>query len=160
VLENRQRRPGPNGLDGAAGIGHYAGAVDAAEDTVAHRWKDIAIAIAAAAPLAIAVVRTAAAPTVQAVAHASPETAAHVASDVARAEPMMRRNARRNFPGDHWSQDDDFHNQERVLAGALASRYGLDPSEVFAIIDADLRRQRDPHRESGAAPCKPRPFYD
>jgi hypothetical protein len=90
----------------------------------------------------------------------SPEVAIEIARTLAEAEPGARARARLSFPGDHWSQDDDFHNHERRLASALAARHGVDRAAVLANLDADVRSGRVPDRRSGAAPCKPRPFYE
>jgi hypothetical protein len=90
----------------------------------------------------------------------APEVAAAIAQRLAEAEPAARARSRLSFPGDRWSQDDDFHNHERRLVHHLAARHGLDRAAVLAILDADLRSGRVPGRLSGAAPCKPRPFYE
>jgi hypothetical protein len=86
--------------------------------------------------------------------------ARRIATRMASAEPMSRAAARRLFPGDSWSADDDFHNQERRLAHSLAAQYRVALHDVFAIVDADIRAGRVPGRQVNAAPCKPRPFYD
>ncbi len=80
----------------------------------------------------------------------------------AQAEPGLRLEARRNFPGDAWSQDDDYAARERKWAMEQAARRGVQPSEVFRAVDQELRASAPvaPPRQAGAAPCKPRPFYD
>jgi hypothetical protein len=80
----------------------------------------------------------------------------------AREEPGWRRDTWRRFPGDAWSQDDDFGATEWRWAREEAQRRGVPVSEVFRAIDAELRASAPlaPPREAGAAPCKPRPFYD
>ncbi|MDQ3263514.1 MAG: hypothetical protein M3Y59_07640 [Myxococcota bacterium] len=80
----------------------------------------------------------------------------------AQAEPGLRLEARRNFPGDAWSQDDDFAARERKWATEQAARLGVQVSEVFRAVDEELHASSPPSppRQTGAAPCKPRPFYD
>lgn len=80
----------------------------------------------------------------------------------AQAEPGLRLESRRSFPGDAWSQDDDFAARERNWAREQAARRGVQASEVFRAVDEELRASAplSPPRKTGAAPCKPRPFYD
>jgi hypothetical protein len=80
---------------------------------------------------------------------------------VAQQEQEWRRSALALFPGDQWSQDDDFHNSERRWAEAEARRRDVPLSDIFAAIDAQLRAH--PPAAPGkatASPSKPRPFYD
>jgi hypothetical protein len=76
-------------------------------------------------------------------------------------EPSWRRRTVARFPGDRWSQDDDFHSVERFWALGEAARRGVPVSDVFRAVDEDLRSHPvEPPRKSNASPCKPRPFYD
>jgi hypothetical protein len=76
-------------------------------------------------------------------------------------EPTWRLASRRNFPGDMWSQDDDFHSMERAWVNAEAQQRGVSPREVFRAIDEDLHAHPpSPPRKATASPCKPRSFYD
>lgn len=123
------------------------------------RFRTVGLALVAI-PTAVALIRTATATSAPLPARAEATVAVRVATRIAQAEDSQRANARRNFPGDAWSADDDFHNQERRLAHALAGQYKLGIADVFHIIDADIRAHRVEGRKSNAAPCKPRPFYD
>ncbi|WP_225408358.1 hypothetical protein [Stigmatella hybrida] len=76
-------------------------------------------------------------------------------------EPRWRLSTMHRFPGDHWSQDDDFHASERGWALELSRREGVSPTEVFRAIDEELHAQPvAPPRKASASPSKPRPFYD
>jgi hypothetical protein len=76
-------------------------------------------------------------------------------------EPRWRLSTMHRFPGDRWSQDDDFHASERGWALELSHREGVSPSEVFRAIDEELHTQPvEPPRRAHASPSKPRPFYD
>jgi hypothetical protein len=75
-------------------------------------------------------------------------------------EPVFERRARRHFPGDRWSTDDDFHNMEQRWVRDTARRRGVSVGALFYAIDADIRAKRVNNRKNTASPCKPRPFYD
>lgn len=76
-------------------------------------------------------------------------------------EPTWRRETRRAFPGDNWSQDDDFQNRERAWVFGEARLRDVTPREIFRAIDVDLHAHPpSPPRKATASPCKPRPFYD
>jgi hypothetical protein len=76
-------------------------------------------------------------------------------------EPAWREKSRKSFPGDLWSQDDDFHGAERQWVLEEARRHRTSLGEVLRAIDQDLRAHPpQPPRKATAAPCKPRPFYD
>jgi hypothetical protein len=80
----------------------------------------------------------------------------------ARAEPGMRARAADGFPGDIWSQDDDFHNAEQRLAGDLAARHGAGVADVLRAIDEGLRERwpvAGPPPRTTVPPCHPRPEY-
>lgn len=90
--------------------------------------------------------------------------ARYVATAIATEEPGWRNKSEESFPGDHWSQRDDFHAQERDKAKDLASSQKLPIEQVLRAIDEDVRASRrvgaaDP-RGAKAVPCKPRPVYD
>jgi len=84
---------------------------------------------------------------------------AEMARSLARQEPSWRRAAQRLFPGDRWSQDDDFFNQEHRAVRALAQARATSPGQVLRAIDEELRA-RPAGRKVNASPIKPRPFYD
>ncbi|ADO75263.1 conserved uncharacterized protein [Stigmatella aurantiaca DW4/3-1] len=76
-------------------------------------------------------------------------------------EPRWRKDAMHRFPGDRWSQDDDFHASERNWALGVSRRRDVPPEDVFRAIDEDLRAHPvEPPRKASASPSKPRPFYD
>jgi hypothetical protein len=82
-----------------------------------------------------------------------------VAEALARQEPRWRLDAEHLFPGDRWSQDDDFFNQEhRAVRGAAAAR-GTSVDEILRAVDEGLRAAPG-SRKVSVAPVKPRPFYD
>lgn len=83
----------------------------------------------------------------------------NVGAMIAREESTWVHNAVDNFPGDLWSQRDDFHNQEQQFARELADRFHISLSYVFLSIDKSVR-ERGPSDLAKAVPCKPRPFYD
>lgn len=82
--------------------------------------------------------------------------------ELVRQEPAMRQRSRGGFPGDRWSQGDDFANQELRAVRRIAARYGVRLADVFAVIDEGLHAGWAPTlpRDAHVAPCKPRPFYD
>ena len=94
----------------------------------------------------------------------SVEARARAAEEVRAAEPGFRRDALKRFPGEPWSQGDQFGAQERDLVDQIAAREQMRPSAVFEAIDQDIKS----HAYDGAllrdrarvAPCMPRPFYD
>lgn len=92
----------------------------------------------------------------------SPAERQAVGRAIARREPAWERQVRLHFPGDDWSQDDDFHALELQSARREAARYGVSAGEVLRAIDEELRARNgeQPGRRRGAARCKPRPFYD
>jgi hypothetical protein len=83
-----------------------------------------------------------------------------------RARAGLRDRAAESFPGDAWSQSDDFHAHEARQIRELAHQRHVTVEEVLRAIDDDLhapeRARRSDHGSRGvtAVPCKPRPFYD
>jgi hypothetical protein len=82
-----------------------------------------------------------------------------IALDLIESEQHWRASAKRRFPGDHWSQDDDFHRVEQSRARSIASRRKITLTDVLRAIDEGLRSHPQGRRVT-ASPCKPRPFYD
>ena len=79
----------------------------------------------------------------------------------AREEPGWREKSRKSFPGDAWSQDDDFHNSERSWVQQQARRRNVSAADILRAIDEDLHAHPpEPPRRATSAQCKPRPFYD
>jgi len=76
-------------------------------------------------------------------------------------EPRRRQDSVQHFPGDRWSQDDDFHASERgsILESTQTTHHA--PLDYYRAIDEELRASPVlPPRKATASPCKPRPFYD
>jgi hypothetical protein len=94
----------------------------------------------------------------------SPEQRAAVADELRASEPAFRRDALERFPGDLWSQGDQFGAQERGLVLKLAGSHGMRPGAVLDAIDRDVKS----HAYDGpqlcdrgrVAACMPRPFYE
>lgn len=82
-----------------------------------------------------------------------------LATSLARREPAWQLEAERAFPGDLWSQDDDFFNREQTHLRELAQLFGTSPGQILRGVDEQLRAKPQ-GRKIGAHPCKPRPFYD
>lgn len=86
-----------------------------------------------------------------------------VARAVRDAEPGFRRVALEMFPGDPWSQGDQFAAAERTLVSQLANDRHMRPGAIFDVVDRDVKRDYPAPlaRERGrVAPCMPRTFYD
>ena len=81
---------------------------------------------------------------------------------LASSEPTWRREAEIQFPGDVWSQDDDFHRREGTFARETATTRGVPVEEVLRAIDEGLHGELGMSHQLVATvpPCKPRPFYD
>ena len=82
-----------------------------------------------------------------------------LARSLAQKEREWQRAAEQAFPGDLWSQDDDFFNQEQSQVRELAQLFGTTPSAILRGID-ELLRSEPRGRKTSVHPCKPRPFYD
>ncbi len=123
------------------------------------RWTGIAITVGC---LGFVAVRAATVPAPPDGRPATAEERAAIALEFAQIEPAWRNATQHAFPGDHWSQDDDFHNKELALARRIAMSWQIRLSDVLMAIDEGLRREYpgDPSRKPSASPCKPRPFYD
>jgi hypothetical protein len=88
-------------------------------------------------------------------------TRAAIFREIAASELISRENAARAFPGDPWSADDDFHNNEAWQARSIAAHRGVRIETVLRAIDDGLRQHWD---QSNAGrliptvpPCHPRP---
>jgi hypothetical protein len=90
----------------------------------------------------------------------SPAQGGSVARSVLAQEPRMRARSRKQFPYDHWSQDDAFGALEQGAVRAAASRARADLGSVLDAVDTVMHREPSAGRKAGASPCKPRPFYD
>ncbi len=82
-------------------------------------------------------------------------------ASIAREEPALRAAAARSFPGDLWSQDDDFHGNEqkkiRALAGERQARIG----DALRAVDDGMREGWSPRGALSpkVPPCRPRLDY-
>jgi len=90
------------------------------------------------------------------------EVQAHDAyRDVTGRERTMRRDAAVKFPGDPWSQDDDFHERENEQVRAFATSKEIRLSDVLRSVDLGMRAhwitsvQPNPR----VPPCRPRLSY-
>jgi hypothetical protein len=90
----------------------------------------------------------------------SQERAMKVASDIARAERILRLQAVREFPGDHWSQGDAYSFREfrRVTAAATQEKVAI--GSVLNALDEYLRKNPNKNNQNRVPLCKPRSFYD
>ena len=129
------------------------------------RWRRAALAgwlafalCGATAVVRAATVRTPPLPTRR----LSEDERATVGRAAAAEEPGWRQRNRQSFPGDHWSQDDDFGASERQWMLDEARRRGVPVTDVARAIDEELHAASPvlPPRKASASPCKPRPFYD
>ncbi len=83
--------------------------------------------------------------------------------EMADQEPADRKEAAHAFPGDLWSQDDDFHSREQKHARAVATKRGMTLADVLGAIDDGLRERWPPFPritlKPGVPPCRPRLSY-
>ena len=89
----------------------------------------------------------------------SPDERRAVAAELAEQEEQWRLGAARAFPGDLWSRDDAFFSYEQIRIRNVAIRERTAPGDILLGID-ELLRENPEGRKAGAAPCKPRPFFD
>lgn len=90
-------------------------------------------------------------------------------SEIAAEEPAMRASSAQEFPGDLWSQDDDFHGREQKRAREVAGAKGMRLPDVLRALDDGLREHwpitadggvtLDVHLAPGVPPCRPRLSY-
>jgi hypothetical protein len=83
--------------------------------------------------------------------------------DVTSRETSERRQAALHFPGSNWSQQDDFHQEERGAITAYAESHNVSLSTVTSALDEGMR---EGWRAAGDAtisqrivPCRPRLNY-
>jgi hypothetical protein len=119
-------------------------------------WSGVAVTALAALWVGI---RAATAPAPPAPRLLSPAERHELAASLAQQESYWQEYSERHFPGDRWSQDDDFFNLEHQAVRSLAQSRGTSPAAVLLGID-ELLRAAPKGRKVTASPCKPRPFYD
>ncbi|NUN16470.1 MAG: hypothetical protein HUU55_22810 [Myxococcales bacterium] len=74
-------------------------------------------------------------------------------------EPAWRAKAARQFPGDVWSQDDDFFLSEYRWAKSFWKKHAVAPGIVLMLLDTGLR-SRDAEPNVVVSACKPRLAYE
>jgi hypothetical protein len=81
--------------------------------------------------------------------------------DIVSRERTMRHDAAVKFPGDPWSQDDDFHSREESEARSFASKNDVRLTDVLRAVDDGMHAgwaapvTPDPR----VPPCRPRLAY-
>lgn len=81
---------------------------------------------------------------------------------IAGAERDMRRDAAKDFPTDHWSQDDDFHRRELDKARDFARTRRIPLGDVLRAVDDGMRERWSSAASAMTAtvpPCQPRAIY-
>jgi len=80
---------------------------------------------------------------------------------IAHEEPGMRATAAHAFPGDVWSQDDDFHALERKKVRSFAAEHDVPIADVVRAVDDGMREGWSPRGVLSAKvpPCRPRLDY-
>ena len=75
----------------------------------------------------------------------------------------MRAKATHNFPGDAWSQDDDFRRREQARSRVVAVERGTRLSDVMRALDEGIREEwplpPGTVLKPGVPPCRPRLTY-
>ena len=81
--------------------------------------------------------------------------------DVTSRERQTRREAAVKFPGDPWSQDDDFHEKENEQVRNFAGSHELRLSDVIRAVDDGMREKWPTPNQPNpkVPPCRPRLSY-
>jgi hypothetical protein len=89
------------------------------------------------------------------------KTARETYRDVSSRERQMRRDAAVKFPGDPWSQDDDFHERENEAVRDFAGSHELRLSDVVRSVDDGMRERWPTSMQPNpkVPPCRPRLSY-
>lgn len=124
--------------------------------------KDLVPKIVIAVVASLAMLRAATAPAPEAPTKPIEEKAAHDAyRDITNRERQARREAAVKFPGDPWSQDDDFHERENEAVRNFAGSHELRLSDVVRAVDDGMREKWpasiQPYPK--VPPCRPRLSY-
>jgi hypothetical protein len=118
---------------------------------------------AAATFVAIAMIRAATAAVPADSPPASDATKRAAFADMANDEASERTEAAHAFPGDLWSQDDDFHGKEQKRARTVASKRNMRLGDVLDAVDEGMRDGWPPlprvTMKPGVVPCRPRLSY-
>jgi hypothetical protein len=80
---------------------------------------------------------------------------------IAYDEPPSRGRAAHSFPGDLWSQDDDYHAQEAKKMRAYAGEHQVRLDDVIRAVDEGMKQGWVPRglTKAGVPPCRPRLDY-
>jgi hypothetical protein len=80
---------------------------------------------------------------------------------VAYDEPPSRGKSAHQFPGDLWSQDDDYHAQEAKKMRAFAGERQIRLDDVVRAVDEGMKQGWIPRglTKPGVPPCRPRLDY-
>jgi hypothetical protein len=92
----------------------------------------------------------------------TPELARDAYRDITSRERGMRRDAAVKFPGDLWSQDDDFHERENESTRSFAGSHEVPLESVVRAIDDGMREHwptTGGTPQATVPPCRPRLSY-
>jgi hypothetical protein len=89
------------------------------------------------------------------------KTARDAYRDITANERHTRREAAVKFPGDPWSQDDDFHEHESEDVRKFAGSHELPLSSVVRAVDDGMREKWPTPAQPNpkVPPCRPRLSY-
>jgi len=112
---------------------------------------------------AIALVRVATAQAADPGVAPSEEAQREAFDQIANQESELRVHAAKEFPGDPWSQDDEFHHGEAGRARWYSDRRGVSLAHVLRALDDGLHgrwpKPRGARLVTGVQPCRPRLDY-
>ncbi len=83
---------------------------------------------------------------------------------VAQFEAEMRDGTKNSYPGDAWSQDDQFYAGINFRVGEFAAQKNVSRSDVWRALDEGVRERwtvpdGGPPLKATIVPCRPRPIY-
>jgi hypothetical protein len=80
---------------------------------------------------------------------------------IASDEPAARGKSAHEFPGDLWSQDDDYHSQEAKKMRSYAGERQVRLDDIVRAVDDGMRQGWSPRglMKPGVPPCRPRLDY-
>jgi hypothetical protein len=80
---------------------------------------------------------------------------------IANDEPASRGKSAHSFPGDLWSQDDDYHGQEAKKMRSFAGERQIRLDDVIRAVDDGMKQGWAPRAlmKPGVPPCRPRLDY-
>jgi hypothetical protein len=91
----------------------------------------------------------------------TPELARRAYHDITSDERKMRRDAALAFPGDLWSQDDDFHARVQDAVRKFAALQHTPIADVLSALDNGMKQgwPADVRPNPRVPPCRPRMTY-